>query len=65
MSYYKEKLFAEESKKQNKLNGYRTHLINIGEDYMNCPGCGEILSYFYSSKEQCIHCGYILKWNDD
>lgn len=64
MSIAKEIMAEQEKKKHNQLEGYRKKLNMEGTYNIDCPYCCNALSNDDVKKEQCIHCGHILKWNN-
>lgn len=64
MSFTKELLAKKELNQTKKMQGYRKILKKTGTYNMECPCCQNALSNYDVTKEQCIHCGYILKWNE-
>lgn len=64
MSIAKEIMAEQEKKRHNQMEGYRKKLKMEGTYNTDCPYCCNALSNDDVKKEQCIHCGYILKWNN-
>ena len=64
MGLIKDQLATKENNRMKKLEGYRKKLKKYGNYNMNCPYCCNALSNNDVKKEQCVHCGYILKWNN-
>ena len=62
MSRIKDIMAEQETKRQNKLNGYRKKLYLEGTYNMGCPYCCNALSNDDVKKEQCIHCGHVFNW---
>lgn len=65
MSQAKRELEKQEQKEHNKLEGYRKHLHKEGTYEMDCPYCCNALSKSDMEKDNCIHCGYKINFNDE
>lgn len=65
MSRVKDIIAEKEENKHNQTEGYRKKLLVEGTYNMDCPYCCNALSDYDITKEQCIHCGHILKWNEE
>lgn len=65
MKYYEDEITEEVRKQQNKLNGHRVHLMNSNTYSMECPYCGNALSYSDVEKKECLHCRHSFPWNEE
>ena len=65
MSRAKDIIAEKEKNKHNQMEYYRKKLKREESYNMECPYCGNALSDYDTTKEQCIHCGHIFKWNEE
>lgn len=65
MSIAKDIIAEKESNKRKQMEFYREKLRRENKYNMDCPYCNNALSDYDVKKQQCIHCGYTFKWNNE